>query len=33
MSVYSGSFYIMEEKRFAPWAEYIAFYKEQDQSK
>ena len=29
MSVYNGLFYIHEEKRFAPWAEYISFYKNQ----
>ena len=29
MSVYSGLFYIHEEKRFARWEEYIEFYRQQ----
>ena len=30
MSIYKCCFYIAEEKRFVPWNEYIAFYKQQD---
>ena len=29
MSIYSGLFYIHEEKRFARWEEYIEFYRQQ----
>ena len=29
MSVYSGLFYIYEEKRFARWLEYIELYRQQ----
>jgi len=29
MSVYSGLFYIHEEKRFARWEEYLEFYRQQ----
>ncbi len=29
MSIYSGLFYINEEKRFARWQEYIEFYRQQ----
>ena len=31
--LYSGQFWIYEEKRYARWPEYIEFYRKQDEEK